>query len=318
MSYKPTDFWKNINLNAELHISGAFLYDALLSLDRMNHFCYEDECFSFLYNVSVGIERLEKIAIILLEHDDKRDQEEFEKSLITHNHLDLIKRIQKSTSIDLDKGHNKFLQLLSNFYKSYRYDRYNLSSVYEIDKEKIELVAFVSQELKLEINAGMMFPSSIDIRIRRFIGKIVTKIVKQLYEIIRSAKTFTYELRYDSKASKIFLAGENEYDFVDKRICQKEVLIHLMNNQDTNYGFMDLIKQIKPLELDSAVNNEYVKFLFDITDDTYGVVDEIKQIYEDNKFDKERFELISLIGEDSVIFDTNDDMDIYEDDDTPI
>ncbi len=77
-----------------MHIAGTFLYDAIFGLEKMKHFCYEEECFSFLYNTSVGIERLEKVVIILLEHNNQKYQEEFEKSLITHNHLDLIKRIE--------------------------------------------------------------------------------------------------------------------------------------------------------------------------------------------------------------------------------
>ena len=49
--------------------------------------------------------------------------------------------------------------------------------------------------------------------------------------------------------------------------------------------------------------------LLDIKNDTYGVVDEISQIYEDIGFDKERYEMISLIGDDRVSFE------IAEDDD---
>jgi hypothetical protein len=299
-------YWKNVNLNKELHIAGTFLYDAISCLEKMRHFCFEDECFSFLYNVSVGIERLEKIVIILLEHNSGKDQEQFEKSLITHNHLELIKRIEKMSSLNLGKEHTKFLNLLSDFYNSYRYDRYNLPCEIREDKDQLALISFVSESLDIEIQTGMMFPTEIDKQIRNFLGKIVGKIATQLYKIIREAKTFTHELRYDSKAAKIFYANEKEYNFVDERICQKEILVYLMNNQNTNNGLIDFIKSIKPLELNPAVNNEYVKFLFDIRDDNYGVVDEISQIYEDNGFDKERFEMLSLIGEDDVSFDRDE------------
>ena len=82
-----------------------------------------------------------------------------------------------------------------------------------------------------------------------------------------------------------------------------------MNNQNTNSGLIDFIKSIEPLELDNAVNNEYIKFLFDIKDDTYGVVDEISQIYEDRGFNKERFEMLSLLGKDGVSFDIYEEYD---------
>ncbi len=302
-------YWKNVNLNKELHIAGTFIYDAIFCLERMKHFCYEDECFSFLYNTSVGIERLEKIVIILLEHNNEKDQEQFEKSLITHNHLDLIKRIAGITSLNLGKEHKKFLSLLSDFYKSYRYDRYNLPSEIGVDKDQLALISFVSESLGIEIQTSPLFPTEIDKQIRSFLGKIIGKIATQLYAIIRDAKTFTYELRYDSKAAKIFYANEKEYNFVDERICQKEILVYLMNNQNTNSGLIDFIKSIEPLELDNAVNNEYIKFLFDIKDDTYGVVDEISQIYEDRGFNKERFEMLSLLGKDGVSFDIYEEYD---------
>ncbi len=299
-------YWKNINLNKELHIAGTFLYDAISCLEKMRHFCYEDECFSFLYNTSVGIERLEKIVIILLEHNE-RDQKQFEKSLITHNHLELIKRIERINSLNLGKEHKKFLSLLSNFYNSYRYDRYNLLSEIGEDKDQLALISFVSESLGIEIQTSLLFPTPIDKQIRSFLEKIIGKIATQLYQIIREAKTFTYRLRCDSKAAKIFYANEKEYNFVDERICQKEILVYLMNNQNTNNSLIGFIKSIKPLELDPAVIAEYIKFLFDIKDDTYGVVDEITQIYEDIGFDKERYEMLSIIGDDRVSFDIDED-----------
>lgn len=77
--------WKNFELGTELQIAGSFLYNALYSFDRMKHFYFEEECFEFLYQSSVGVERLLKIMLILLEHDEYTDQDSFEKSLITHN-----------------------------------------------------------------------------------------------------------------------------------------------------------------------------------------------------------------------------------------
>ena len=95
MSYTPEYFWKNFRLGTELQISGSFIYNALYFFDQMEHFCNDEEIFEFLYNTSVGLERLEKIAIILLEHDSSMDQEEFEKTLITHSHLELLDRIKE-------------------------------------------------------------------------------------------------------------------------------------------------------------------------------------------------------------------------------
>jgi|SRR5690554_508731 len=113
----PIKFWKNFRLGTELHISGSLIYNALHSFDQIEYFYYEHDVFEFLYSLSIGLERLEKIVVILTEHDEEIDQEEFEKTLITHNHLELLKRIKKKHTINLGKQHVKLLQFISDFYR---------------------------------------------------------------------------------------------------------------------------------------------------------------------------------------------------------
>lgn len=100
MLNEPNLFWKNFRLGAELQISGSFIYNAIFTLENMQTFYYEEECFEFLYNISVGLERLQKIVIILLEHNEEQSQEDFEKSLITHNQLELLNRIKKKRKLN--------------------------------------------------------------------------------------------------------------------------------------------------------------------------------------------------------------------------
>ncbi|MCB1195609.1 hypothetical protein KDK77_05435, partial [bacterium] len=88
-------FWKNFNLGTELRLSGNFIYNGLKTFNDMHNLDYEEEIFEFLYNIAVGIERLEKILIILIEHNNTSNQKEFENSLKNHNHLYLLNRIRK-------------------------------------------------------------------------------------------------------------------------------------------------------------------------------------------------------------------------------
>lgn len=120
---------ENFSLGKELDIAGSFIFSGLKAFDSLNNFYYEDEIFEFLYNISVGLERFEKIAVILIKHTNVQDQNEFEKSLITYNLLILLNRISKKHKCKLDNIHNEFLQLLSNFYTKMRYDRYSLISI---------------------------------------------------------------------------------------------------------------------------------------------------------------------------------------------
>lgn len=233
----PEIFWKNFRLGTELQISGSFIYNALSILDQMETFYYEAECFEFLYNISVGIERLMKIAIILIEHDENVNQKIFETNLITHNHLELFKRIEKNRAIISGTQHNKFLALLVKFYKSARYDRYNIKSVYHPINDRVSLINYISEELKIEIKIGLPFSTGIDNKIRKFLGNIISKISLQLYEIIHieadRLNIFTYEIAYNSKAFKIFI--EKEFDFENEKIMQRELFIYLQKKFQEEY-----------------------------------------------------------------------------------
>lgn len=278
----------------------------------MEHFYYEHECFEFLYNTAVGIERLQKIAVVLLEHDENGNQEDFEKTLITHNHLELLSRIKKHKPINLGKTHHKFLQLLSNFYRSTRYDRFGISSVYQPNQDKEQLIKFVSNELDIEISAEMMFPTEIDERIRKFIGKTVSTIATKLYDIIsgkaHELNMYTYEIDYSSKAFKIFI--EKDHSFFEEKVFQKEILIHLLNKKDKD-GILDFIRAIEPLEFESYDTSEYIKFLLDFHKNRL-MLGELDYLYEENKLGKQRLEEVNIIGADNVTFEVEEDDDDAE------
>ncbi|MFR9670867.1 MAG: hypothetical protein SNH16_06220 [Rikenellaceae bacterium] len=158
-------FWKNFRLGTELQVAGGFIYDALYAIDLLDSFDNADECFDILYKTSVGIERLAKVAIILLEHNDNVDQAEFEKSMITHNHTNLIKRVDVLQKLKLGDVHYQLLDLLSNFYKSIRYDRYNLTSVFHRDQDQDKLIEFVQYSLNVTIEIDSFISTKVDKRI---------------------------------------------------------------------------------------------------------------------------------------------------------
>lgn len=296
----PELFWKNFRLGTELQIAGSFIYNALYSFENMDHFFYVHECFEFLYNTSVGLERLEKIALILLSHDNVVDQNEFEKSLITHSHLELIGRIKKFKELKIGKLHNKFLQLLTNFYNSTRYDRYNLSSAFHANQDQKLLVEFIEDGLQIKIEYNSFFPSAIDSRIKSFMGKIISKIATSIYDLINERahelNIYTYEIVYSSKAYKIFI--DREYSFQTEKLFQKEILISLMNSKRDN-GFFKFIKAIDALDFDMPDPNEYIKFMMNIHKNR-ELLSEIVYLYEENDFDKNRLSDVDAIGSDAT------------------
>ncbi|MEM6413315.1 MAG: hypothetical protein AAF720_01500 [Pseudomonadota bacterium] len=114
-----SEYWKNFRLGEELSISGTFIYNGLRAYHDTDQLDHPENVFEVLYNLSVGMERLLKVAVILLEHDDRHDQKKLEKSLITHNHLDLLSRVKKSHNLPFQKPHNELLALFSRFYNTY-------------------------------------------------------------------------------------------------------------------------------------------------------------------------------------------------------
>ena len=133
---KPTELWKNFNPGFELDVAGTFLFNGIRAFHEMEILDIRSDIFDFLYNVAVRVERLQKIAIILTEHDDAIDQAEFEKSLITHSHQELDRRLRGHGHPALASIHNSFLSMLSTFYKTYRYDRYGTGSLYRAGDAK--------------------------------------------------------------------------------------------------------------------------------------------------------------------------------------
>jgi len=207
---QPKEYWKNFDLNHELHIAGNFIYSAVKSLYGLKETGadYNDDIFKILYDLSVGIERLLKITIILLEHNDEVNQEDLEKSLITHSHSMLLARVEPKTGESFNSRQKQIIQLLSKFYNSYRYDRYILQSVTDREKEATLFTQFKGNEGD---QRGI---------------KAIQEICGTLYEVIKtkasSLNLYTYELRHGSPAQKIFLY--KEFHLLHGDTAKKELL----------------------------------------------------------------------------------------------
>src|SRR5688500_3124402 len=114
-----TEIWKNFNLGEELSIAGVFIYNGLRRFHDMRGLDYTDEIFEMFYDLAVGLERILKIAVVFVEHDSTVDQKEFEGSLYTHSHVNLLKRVQAKHDLGFGEQHLSILGLLETFYADF-------------------------------------------------------------------------------------------------------------------------------------------------------------------------------------------------------
>lgn len=305
---KPDELWKNFRLGEELAISGNFIYDGLRRFHEMKRLDYDEEVFDFLYHISVGLERLTKIAIVLCEHKATTNQEALEKSLITHNLNDLIARLQKSTPINLGSNHNELISILTTFYNSLRYDRFTLASSFSGRKEQKAIVDWLEKSLGIKIdNGSIILGVDNPERCRKFVRRTILKISRQIYEVIqkeaRRLNLYTYELRHASKAQSVFL---REVDIANEDILWKELLVFFMNTRSTS-GYLGFLRKIEPLDFDPALADEYLA-CFASDSAKAMVMDELEHHYSELEGgSRSRLETMAIINAPNVYFDDEDD-----------
>lgn len=302
-----TQFWKNFRLQEELSISGAFIYRGMRCFHEMRRLDCGEEVFEVLYNLSVGFERLLKVAVVLLEHDDLLDQDKLERSLITHGHLDLLRRVKRHVPVLLAAPHNDLLALLGKFYKTLRYGRFSLSSAYHAQRETGAICVLLEKHLKVAARSGdsCMACENTE-KFRQFMRRTILKIASTIYKVIRDRAAilniYTYELRNGSKAESVFLRG---VDISDEDTLWKELLIFFMNAQAPS-KYLEFLRGIAPLGFDPALVGEYLE-CFRSDDSKAIVMDELEELYQELENRRERLKLLSYIANPNVCFDAPDD-----------
>ena len=312
--------YKNFNMNTELDIAGTFIYDGIHEFCRLKYISNDGSTFTSLYNMAVGIERLEKIVYVLWTLDDEVDETKFEKELITHSHTglrDKIKEVLKihNENIEFSKQENALFELLCGFYNTARYMRFNIDG--DWDKELELIRTFLKSDSNyMETNTDLFYGNRIEANesAKKMFGQTLKTITAKYYEFIKKGsyefikkgssekQTYTYELMADSKASKIFYSQENSLikDQNNEYLAVKELLIYLRNSKDKT-GFLKYVDEIESLKFDPA---NLIKYLSNITRGIVPqeLVDEAEYLYKelDKPYDREK--LVSLFAEENVMF----------------
>ena len=307
MSERKVFLHKNFDLNKELATASAFLSDGLAKIDRIKSLSDTANVFMALYCISVGIERLEKVILILTHEDLGNGYKKFEKSIKKHYHaafMDLI--YGKLPSFRLHEDEYAFLTLLSDFYGASRYDRMNMTS--EHDMETMLLVQYLEEFCPKGITRGTSGGFVINCEAISYLHDTTRSVASLLYRQIEHSSasngTFTYEVDWTSDSSGVlapdtYLDKENTVR-MSNGIAFKELLIYLRNTKDRN-AFLRFMDSFNPLLLDPGLVNDYIS---DAVSGSFSALfDEVSQCYADLEDGKERAEMISCIGNPHCLFD---------------
>lgn len=310
MNIPDSTIWgyKSFNMANELDVAGEFIYDGIQKLNEMSCIKESASLFSFLYHISVGIERLQKIIVVLCENITIDGYEDFEKSLITHSHSELNERIAKHMTVKLNAQENDFLQVLTGFYKNARYNRFNVITS-KCEEEKF-LSNYVEKHLgreKIQYNF-ITDKIIVDETVKEFIGRVIGKISKKYYNFLkekaRENNTYSYELRVYSKAERIFLSNNRNNSLQDLKITEmtvlKEFLIYLRNTKNSS-AVLRYMEKVNPLDIDASLLNDYISELM-LGNVPQALIDEVETLYEENEYSIERVREVGAIGDPSVLF----------------
>ena len=301
--------YKNYNMCIELSVAGEFIYNGIHDIYMLSEFKSGGPTFSALYNISVGIERLQKIVYVLWGMDKYNNPVEFEKSLITHSHTELLKKIievltEKNESLQLSKAENELLLLLTQFYNSTRYIRFNVNG--ECNKEILLLNNFLKEQRLIDQeNNDQIIRATHEVK--EFIGRTVGKIAKKLYELVKKGSeingTFTYENNYESKAYKIFVEEYRNNSLIEVQTNEVVSAIELLlffRKYSEKHSFFRYIDQFEPLDFDPALVVEYIEDLCKgkISQDLIDDVDTLLHDKYDHPYD--RVKEVSLVGTSNI------------------
>ncbi|KRK58044.1 hypothetical protein FC73_GL000421 [Fructilactobacillus fructivorans] len=253
----------------------------------------ESSAFIFFVNMCVSFERLGKIILLfqlnnehpvemlyfINEKDDERAKsfeffgEEVTNALYGHNNIKLIKLIDYYNSNSkensfINEKEKYFFQKLDNFYKKFRYGRFNTptNNDFNVDvKELNELYIYVIQNImkksKKEIKKDKYSNTDLKSDVLYNLGELVQHLVNKYYdEIFKYAyalNIYTYELHGESHSVDVFLNRTSLHDiFIKKRIVRIELIYYLLyklrfyRNINKMHGVKKLTSRDVPKPLD--------------------------------------------------------------------
>lgn len=143
------------------------------------------------------------------------------------------------------------------------------------------------------------------------LGKLAVHFYLLIHDKASELNTYTYEIDSSSRASRVFWTAQRRtlYEqMVLEQHTAKELLLYIYK-KNRGTGVFRLLDDMEALDFDDSLMNEYMEDLCagKVNDSLIDYVDDLHEDIEDKAQRKERKELLSLIGNCSVLFDFDED-----------
>ncbi len=80
---------ESVLMAREVELAGEFIFSALEKINTMNNMDENTDSFFVMYHLSVGIERLQKVLLVVLEDVQQENMKKFLKTIKRHNLIKL-------------------------------------------------------------------------------------------------------------------------------------------------------------------------------------------------------------------------------------
>ena len=184
----------------EVDVAGEFIYAAMEKLDNMDDFEEIGDDFFFLYNLSVGIERIQKALLIIINDVcGEKQLNEYLETIKNHRHSSLHDKINDKIKINISQEQRKLLEMLSDFYNKNRYTRLNFLSYKFEDRDNLKEYAVTYYNVK-RYNYFFYPKSPINTdEVKECFGRIIGRLCQKYYDAIeresRKRKLYCDDLR---------------------------------------------------------------------------------------------------------------------------
>lgn len=276
-----------IQLNMEMHNVGEFLFTGCEALYNTGEAILDYEIFNIFYNISVGIERIQKIILLL---DDSKIENNQKKFLTQHNLEELKSIIAKLHNINFSKKENKIFNLLTDFYKNGRYN-YIDENFKDFNWSIQKLDSYLQSEKLPPLDRFLtQFYFSMDSKksIMDSLSIIISTYIKLLKKIANEKNLYTLETQSNFKLSIFYYGSQNKngiFHYFEMTDIAKNELYYFFLKDTLKIVDVDTLKLFPPLEFDPSCIPDFLseETLYKVKWDMIDMVKECYyDLYEDN------------------------------------